>query len=148
MRKGKRGRKPTQHEMQVAWEGLCDGCGKCCAIAPSKDGRNAGNGVACPSLDTTTNQCKHYKKRLSTEMCLQVTPRNVNSLHKIGVLPDSCAYVRLLNGKTPTTLGKWTGLEPAKLIPFDLANPDLASKYLLRREEWLSNEKKCPDGDR
>ena len=146
MKPSKKGRRPTLREMQQAWEKLCDGCGKCCAISPSKDGREAGNGVACPSLDTTTNRCKNYSKRLKTEMCLRVTPSNVPALHSRGVLPDSCAYVRLLNGKTPTTLGKWTGLKPAKLIPFELASPDLAEKYLLRREEWLSNVD--PDEDR
>ena len=123
----KSGRPPTDAEIADAWEEICDGCGKCCEI---------GKGVACPSLDTETNQCRNYENRKTTEMCLKVTIGNVEALHARGVLPDSCAYVRFLNNEPPLP----RPVEGAKLIPFELAHPALGKLYLLTREKWLAKQ--------
>lgn len=112
------------------WEALCDGCGKCCAISGN---RQAGEGVACPSLDTDTNRCKNYENRLELELCLKVTPSNVLYLHRTGVLPDSCAYVRFVQRKPPLP----RPVARARLIPFNVASVDLTQRYILKREEWL-----------
>jgi hypothetical protein len=119
------------------WEDLCDGCGKCCAIHNvGHNGRDEGCGIACPSLDVETNRCNNYESRHTTEMCLPVTPRNVLELHKRGILPNSCAYVRFMQ-KKPRLPAVVVGR--ARLLPFKLSALDVQEKYLLRREEWLSN---------
>ena len=106
------------------WEGLCDGCGKCCEIPKT--------GFACPALDTCTNKCTAYKNRFETHHCLKVRPCNVRHLHSIGVLPDTCAYVRLLQGLEP--LEK---VEPAKLTPFCIAGEKVQKAYNKVREQWF-----------
>lgn len=115
------------------WDALCDGCGKCCHI---------GKNVACPSLDTTTNRCTVYDRRHETEACLKVTPSNVRLLHKVGILPDSCAYVRALAG-LPLAYGPDGPVPlagPAKMLPFELGHPDLTKRYILYREEHLASK--------
>lgn len=134
-------RKPTEAELRRAWEDLCDGCGKCCAIH-SIGKRDSGCGVACPSLDTTTNKCTVYKDRHKKELCLPVTPSNTLLLHAQGILPDSCAYVRTMKGQ-PLLRGHRGNVLPlngyAKLLPFKLGDLDLQERYLLKREEFLSS---------
>ena len=126
----------TEAEFEQAFEDLCDGCGKCCNIA-SMGGKDTGVGVACPSLDTTTNRCMAYEDRHNRETCLKVTPDNIAYLHTAGILPTSCAYVQVFVHKKrppPPFL-----VERAKLVPFNLADVDLQKNYILKREEWLSN---------
>ena len=135
-------RRPTKSEFERAWEDLCDGCGKCCAIhSVGRHGRNEGCGVACPSLDTTTNQCSVYSKRHDTEMCLAVRPSNVMSLHRDGILPDSCAYVRHMQKKPPLP----RPVARANLVPFKLSSPDLQKRYILKRDKWLTYRGTSPD---
>lgn len=124
-------RRMTESELNAWWESLCDGCAKCCSI---------GNNIACPSLDTTCNSCTVYEKRHDTEICLKVTPANVKHLHARGILPDSCAYVRYMNKKTPAKLTRWTGLEPARLIPYELCHPDIASKHKAAKAAWFKRD--------
>lgn len=129
-------RSPTEAEYNEWFEGLCDGCAKCCNIA-SIGGKDTGIGIACPSLDTTTNRCLAYDKRHTTETCLKVTPNNIETLHKAGILPTSCAYVQVfLHKKMPPPPFMVT---KAKLVPFKLGSLDIQKHYILRREEWLSN---------
>jgi len=129
-------RSPTQSELDRAWEDICDGCGKCCSI---------GKNVACPSLDVETNRCTQYTRRKTTEMCLKVEPSNVMSLHARGVLPPSCAYVRYMNEEPPLP----RPVAGAKLIPFQLAHPNLGQRYLLERKKWLtkSSAEAVPSAD-
>lgn len=129
-------RQPTQSEREAAWEALCDGCGKCCSIQNfGPDGRNEGCGVACPSLDTETNRCTAYSKRHDVETCLPVRPSNVRHLHRAGILPDSCAYVRHMQGKPPLP----RPVARARLVPFKLADLDIQKHYILRREQWFAS---------
>jgi len=105
------------------WEQLCDECGKCCELERS--------GFACPALDCTTNRCSDYANRLDREMCLRVHPGNVLDLHKRGILPESCGYVRYMQGKAPLLL-----IEQARLVPFCVSGLNFQGKYNAARKEW------------
>lgn len=117
------------------FEELCDGCGKCC--------ESDHTGVACPSLDTTTNRCMNYSTRLNHHyaMCSKVTASNTLFLHRDGRLPDSCAYVRFELGQPPLT----RPVEAAKLIPFIIAGPKHIEKYERARKLWDKMKKGTPD---
>jgi len=105
------------------WEQLCDGCGKCCELERS--------GFACPALDCTTNRCSDYANRLDREMCLRVHPGNVLDLHKRGILPETCGYVRYLQSKAPLLM-----IEQARLVPFCVSGLNFQGKYNAARKEW------------
>ena len=106
------------------WEDLCDGCGKCCQLEQS--------GFGCPSLDCTTNRCTDYKNRLEREMCLKVHPGNVLDLHRRNILPDSCGYVRHMQGKAPLP----RPVEPARLVPFMVSGLNFQKKFNAARKQW------------
>jgi len=122
------------------WEQLCDGCGKCCELEHS--------GFACPALDCSTNRCADYVRRLDREMCLKVHPGNVLDLHKRGMLPESCAYVRHMQGKAPLLI-----VEQARLVPFCVSGLKFQRHYNAARKEWFrlkslpdAKAKSCEDG--
>ena len=74
------------------WEGLCDGCGRCCLhkLEDEDTGEIAHTNVACKLLDTGTAQCSDYRhRRAFVPDCLRLTPRLVG---QVSWLPDSCAY--------------------------------------------------------
>jgi uncharacterized cysteine cluster protein YcgN (CxxCxxCC family) len=117
------------------WEELCDGCGRCCGLSYGKPT----TGLACPGLDTETNRCTVYEKRLTTHMCLKVTPENTLDLHKAGILPDSCAYVRHMQGKEPLDI-----IPVATLVPFALAPRAEKVRYWRAEKKWLKELKSRP----
>lgn len=113
------------------WENLCDGCGYCCAFG--------GTNIACPSFDHDTNRCKVYEKRLDVELCCEkVSPESVPRLHKAGILPDSCGYVRFMLGKPPLE-----NPPVAKLVPFILMRADEQTRYVRAREAWREARGLC-----
>ena len=62
------------------WEGLCDGCGRCCLhkLEDEDTGEVSHTNVACKLLDTTTAQCSDYRHRKAfVPDCLRLTPRLV-----------------------------------------------------------------------
>ena len=82
------------------WEGLCDGCGKCCLnkLEDIDTGELLFTRVACRLFDDSTCRCANYteRKRLVPE-CVVLTP---DTLDEIAYwMPDSCAYRRLYQGK-------------------------------------------------
>ncbi len=103
------------------WEELCDGCAKCCDI---------GGGIACPKLHN--KKCTVYKNRFNEEPCVYVRPSNVMFLHKIGTLPDTCGYVRYMQG-----LPKLEEVPEYNLIPFNMASKEIIEKHLVRRQKEL-----------
>lgn len=78
--------------------------------------------MACPQLDHN-KRCRSYETRTQVERCVKVTPRNVKWLHRQGVLPDSCAYVRASKGLGPVSV-------EYKLLPFLVAHPKIQTRYL------------------
>ena len=81
------------------WESLCDGCGKCCVnvLEDEDDGGLYQTNVACHMLDHRTCRCKDYENRKKiVPACVSLTPKK---LATIDWLPDSCAYVLVMQGK-------------------------------------------------
>jgi uncharacterized cysteine cluster protein YcgN (CxxCxxCC family) len=114
---------------KAEFEALCDGCAKCCSI---------GDGVACPGLDTACNRCTVYAKRQVTEMCVRLTPHNILRLHEVGILPDSCAYVRYEQGLPPLD----RPVEKARLTPFSAASAEKKEAYTEHKIEWFNRRRK------
>jgi len=74
------------------WEGLCDGCGRCCLhkLEDEDTGEVIETNVACKLLDTGTARCSDYPHRKAfVPDCLRLTPRLVR---QVPWLPKSCAY--------------------------------------------------------
>ena len=69
-------------------------------------------------------------------MCVKVTPENVLHLHGLGILPDTCGYVRHTRGLKPL---KRPPVYP--LIPYDRASPQFRQEYEERRERWFKGER-------
>jgi uncharacterized protein len=91
----------TLAEMSEAeWEGLCDGCGKCCLIGleDADTGEIYLTDVACKLLDIGKCRCSDYANRKArVPDCVKLTPANVGEL---SWLPKTCAY-RLVHEKRP-----------------------------------------------
>jgi uncharacterized cysteine cluster protein YcgN (CxxCxxCC family) len=87
-------------DMTVAeWEGLCDGCGRCCLLKLEDEdtGTVVTSDVRCQLLDGDTCRCADYPNRQSkVPDCIKLTPENVLA---IGWIPATCAYRRLAEGK-------------------------------------------------
>ena len=118
------------------WEELCDGCGKCCGLIKRP------GGVACPGLDTLTNRCTVYENRHQKELCLPVTPSNTMTLHRNGILPDSCAYVRYMQRKplARDDTGRVIPVEGyANYISFRIAPSEIGRNYLKARNAVLGD---------
>ena len=111
------------------WEALCDGCALCCRVDKQHN-------VACPSLDCDKRRCTVYERRTQTETCVKMTPGNVASLHERGVLPDTCGYVRWMQGKEPARLPP-EQVPEVPLVPFILAPFEWQNRYVRIRKKWL-----------
>lgn len=112
------------------WEDLCDGCALCCRSGVDQCGVE----YACPKLGED-RRCTVYSKRLSTEMCVKVSPSTVGPLHAAGILPASCAYVRHAKGQRPYKLP----LENVRpLIAFDLAPRPMRRRHAKAKVKWLA----------
>ncbi|WP_299071670.1 YcgN family cysteine cluster protein [uncultured Paraglaciecola sp.] len=94
------------------WEGICDGCAKCCLHkfiddesaeeAKSTDQIQAGEkihytNIACQLLNTKTCACTQYSERTRlVPECVKLTKSN---LQDIFFMPQSCSYRRLYEGR-------------------------------------------------
>lgn len=81
------------------WEGLCDGCGRCCLnkLEDWDTGEIVFTSVACTLLDAGTCRCRDYENRTSVVPdCVSLTPEAVRELTW---LPATCAYRRLSEGR-------------------------------------------------
>jgi len=81
------------------WESLCDRCGQCC-LHKTED-ESTGNVfhtiIACRLLDLEQCCCSDYEHRMDqVAECLKITPVGFKRMH---LLPESCAYRRLSEGK-------------------------------------------------
>ena len=81
------------------WEGLCDGCGKCCVLK-LEDIDTGGiyyTDVSCRLLCTKTATCTNYAARKThVPDCVILTPDKLEEVHW---MPESCAYRRLHEGR-------------------------------------------------
>ena len=74
------------------WEGLCDGCGKCCLIRLEDEdtGDIYNTDVHCKLLDGANCRCTNYENRRDyVEDCVQLTRENI---YELSWLPKTCAY--------------------------------------------------------
>lgn len=94
------------------WEGICDGCAKCCLHkyiddesveeAIPTDNINAGEkilftNIVCTLLNTKTCSCTRYSERsVLVPDCVKLTKDN---LKDIFFMPPSCSYRRLHEGR-------------------------------------------------
>lgn len=84
---------------QSEWEGLCDGCGKCCLHKLQDEDTDEiyHTAVACELLDLRSGGCSDYANRFAkVPDCLQL---NADNLANFQWLPPSCAYRRLSEGR-------------------------------------------------
>lgn len=79
------------------WESLCDGCGRCCLVKLWHGTDVKHSKVGCRLLDVKTARCTNYDNRQQmVKNCRKVT---LDNIHTPGLLPDTCAYVLLGQGK-------------------------------------------------
>ena len=87
------------------WEGLCDGCGRCCLLKledvdqPENSAeRFLYSAVACQLLDCKTGSCSDYADRLKTVPDCVVLDVPTLRAQKHW-MPETCAYRRLAEGR-------------------------------------------------
>lgn len=117
------------------WELLCDGCGLCCLvkIEDEESGEVFNTSVSCAQLNIETCRCRDYENRLNNVvMCLQLTRENLPSLNW---LPESCAYKRLLNGKS---LPNWHPLITG--VNDSAHTTGLSAKWFAQSEEYVHQD--------
>jgi len=78
-----------QDPEDLAWESICDNCGKCCELIAYSGPLRLKTGLMCPFR--IHGKCSVYEDRgEAMKSCQKVTPENVLELG----LPKSCAYLR------------------------------------------------------
>ena len=112
------------------WEGLCDGCGKCCLHKiRKKDGGLQSTNVACRLLDTRSCRCINYSGRKeSVPDCVILSPED---LKMIDWLPRTCAYRLVKNGQD---LPHWHPLVSDDLSSVHLAGISVQGRCISERE--------------
>lgn len=130
----------------IEWEALCDGCALCCLhkFEDEDTGEVFYTNVSCRLLDTRSCRCKSYRERLTLiKDCLKIHSENFARMH---LLPNSCAYRRLWEGKK---LNDWHPLvsnDPEtvhsegisardKVIPEENVHPDDLTKFIFFKVE-------------
>ena len=101
-----------QDMTEKEWEGICDGCAKCCLHkfiddenveqARSTDHIKADEkvhytNIACSLLNTKTCSCTQYSER--TKLVPECVKLTKNNLQDIFFMPPSCSYRRLHEGR-------------------------------------------------
>lgn len=102
-------RKTLDQMTPQEWEGLCDGCGKCCLVKLEDEdsGKIHYTDVSCALLDAGSCQCTDYPNRQKRVAdCVSLTPENIGRVKQW--MPSSCAYRLLAEGKA---LPQWHYLE-------------------------------------
>jgi uncharacterized protein len=81
------------------WEGLCDGCARCCLVKLEDEdtGEIHYTDVGCTLLDGATCQCRDYTNRQKKVAdCVRLTAKTVRDLNW---LPTTCAYRLVADGQ-------------------------------------------------
>jgi uncharacterized cysteine cluster protein YcgN (CxxCxxCC family) len=91
--------KPLAEMNHKEWESLCDGCGRCCLnkLEDEETGEIFYTDVACKLLDLESCRCSDYRHRVKrVPDCLKL---GMEHPEYFDILPDSCAYRRLHEGR-------------------------------------------------
>jgi len=82
------------------WEAVCDGCAKCCLVKLEDESEPSTvyfTDAACRLLDLETCRCTDYANRTArVPGCAKLAPARLDLL---GLMPPSCAYRRLAEGR-------------------------------------------------
>ncbi|MBC6404211.1 MAG: YcgN family cysteine cluster protein [Rhodospirillales bacterium] len=92
-------RKSLVEMTEAEWEGLCDGCGRCCSIKleDAETGQIDDTDVACKLFDARRCCCRDYANRQRrVPDCVKLTPDKAS---QIAWMPRSCAYRLLAEGE-------------------------------------------------
>ncbi len=84
---------PLRQLTPAEWEGLCDGCGKCCLnkLEDEESGEIVFTRVACRLLDNETCRCAQYDIRLQfVPECIILKPETISDVAYF--MPRTCAY--------------------------------------------------------
>ncbi len=90
---------PLAAMSEAQWEGLCDGCGKCCLIGLEDEdtGEIYLTDVACKLFDDKSCRCSNYDQRRDiVDDCVKLTPQTIGELTW---LPKTCAYRLVHEGR-------------------------------------------------
>ena len=92
--------KPLWAFSALEWEAVCDGCAKCCLVKLEDEAEPETvyfTDVACRLLDLGTCRCTDYANRTErVPGCARLAP---DRLDLLAVMPPSCAYRRLAEGR-------------------------------------------------
>lgn len=140
-------KKPLSEFSEEEWESICMRCGKCCVSKMSEQGNMLFYTQVCDGLDFSTGLCSRYETRLCST-CLKVDMKLVEKQR--GLLPDTCAYRLLYEGKDlpawhPLITGNPNSVREAKQTILDVEGVYSAAqlrdaRYELKirnvRENW------------
>ncbi len=106
------------------WESVCMHCGKCCAEKSVSGGKILFFNSVCDGLNLKTGLCNRYSKRLCAA-CSKVDMKLLREEPEL--LPESCAYRLLLDGKDlpewhPLISGDPNSVRKAKQTILDYPN--------------------------
>lgn len=90
---------PPKDWSQDEWEGLCDGCGKCCLIRleDADTGVFHDTDLHCKLFDSGNCNCSDYANRQKyVPDCVRL---DENNIYELPWLPKTCAYRLIAEGK-------------------------------------------------
>ena len=129
------------------WEGLCDGCARCCLhkLEDADSGEVHYTAVVCRYLDENECRCSDYEKRTQLKPgCVQLTPQGARDYTW---LPSTCAYRTLAEGRplewwhplvsgSPRTVHEAGVSIRGKCIPESHVHPDSCEEHIIR---WVDH---------
>lgn len=129
---------PLDKMTRDQWEGLCDGCGKCCLLKleDEDDGALTYTNIACRLFDDKTCRCANYALRTTlVKGCIVLTPESLSNT--VQWLPKTCAYRRLSEGRGladwhPLVSGSADSVHEAGVSMRDATVPE----YEVDEEDW------------